>query len=85
MARIVVPRMLAAELFGGQELLEVPAKTLFAAVHALEALGPGFAERAGTTLAMAVDGVLAEDWSTPLRPDSEVLIVSRVAGGETRP
>ena len=84
MAR-VLPRALAAELFGGQEVVELEARTLFGAVHALEALGPGFADRAGTTLAMAVDGMLADDWSTPLRPDSEVLIVSRVAGGETRP
>jgi molybdopterin converting factor small subunit len=82
MARVILPRALAAELFGGRETVEVTGKTLFGVVHALEALGPGFEARAGHGLAMAVDGMLAEDWSTPVGPDSEVLVVMRVAGGE---
>lgn len=82
MARVVLPRPLAAELFGGHETIEVPGKTLFAVVRALEAQAPGFAHRATETLAIAVDGVLADDWSTPVRPDSEILVVTRVAGGQ---
>jgi len=82
MARVILPGAVANELFGGREEVEVPGRTLFAVVHALEVQGPGFEERAeGGGLAMAVDGVLAEDWSTPVGPDSEVLVVSRVAGG----
>lgn len=81
MARVVLPRGLAAELFGGREMLEVAAKTLFGVVHALEAEAPGFEARAEAGLAMAVDGMLSEDWSTAVGPDSEVLVVTRVAGG----
>lgn len=81
MARVILPGAVAAELFGGRETLEVAGATLFGVVHALEALAPGFETRAADGLAIAVDGTLAEDWSTPVRPDSEVLIVSRVAGG----
>jgi len=75
MAKVVLPRQLADELFGGRETVEVSARTLYAVVQALEALGPGFEARAGHALAMAVDGVLAEDWATPVGLDSEVLVV----------
>ena len=85
MARVVLPRQLAAQLFGGREVVEVSGTTLWAVVHALEALAPGFRARALATLAIAVDGMLAEDWSTPVRPDSEILVVARVAGGQARP
>lgn len=84
MAKVVLPRPLAADLFGGRDRLEVPGKTLFAVIHALEALGPGFEHAAEDRLAIAVDGVLADDWSIPVGPDSEVLVVSRVAGGQAR-
>lgn len=85
MARVVLPPTLAAELFGGRHELQVPGATLFAVIHALEAHGPGFEDRAGNSVAIAVDGVLADDWSTPVGPDSEVLVVPRVAGGEPKP
>jgi len=85
MARVVLPLPLARELFGGRETIEVPGNTVFAVVRALEAQASGFESRAGSTLAIAVDGMLADDWSTPVSPDSEILIVSRVAGGEARP
>lgn len=81
MARVVLLPPVGAELFGGREELEVPGATLFAVVHALNREGPGFADAAGTRLALAVNGVLAEDWSIPVAPDSEVLVVPRVAGG----
>ena len=84
MARVVLPRPLAEELFGGRETIEVPGKTLYGVVHALEALAPGFQVRAREDMAMAVDGMLAEDWATPVGPDSEILIVRRVAGGQAR-
>jgi len=81
-ARVSLPRELAAELFGGRERLEVPGATLFAVIRALDEAGPGFRARAPNRLAMAVDGVLADDWSTPVGPDSEILVVNRVAGGQ---
>ena len=41
MAKVILPRPLAAELFGGREVLEVAGKTLFAVIHGLEAQGSG--------------------------------------------
>ena len=84
MAKVLLPRQLAVELFGGREELDVAATTLFGLIHALEALGPGFEARAGHTVAIAVDGVMVDDWSTPVRADSEVHVVMRVAGGAGR-
>lgn len=81
MAKVILLPPVGADLFGGRGELEVEGKTLFALVHALDREGPGFAQAAETRLALAVDGVLAEDWSIPVRPDSEVLVVPKVAGG----
>ena len=82
MARVSLPRELAAELFGGQEEVDVSGTSLFAVVRELDAAGPGFAERANNhKLAIAVDGVLSDDWSTVVGPNSEILVVPRVAGG----
>lgn len=81
MATVLLPRELAAELFAGRQQVEAAGATLIAVIRALDAIGPGFAARAGHTLAMAVDGMLADDWTTPVRPDSEILVVNRVAGG----
>jgi len=81
MARVVPMPPFAAEYFGGREVLDVPAATIFDLVRALDAIGPGFAGRAETRVAFAVDGVLIADWSSPLTEESEVLLVPRIAGG----
>lgn len=70
-----------AEFFGGRDELEVSAGNVFELVRLLDAIGPGFAEIAGIRIALAVDGILASDWSMPLSDSSEVLVVPRIAGG----
>jgi len=69
------------EFFAGRDALDIPAGTVFALVRALDAIGPGFAAKAESRVAFAVDGLLVTDWSTPLTAQSEVLLVPRVAGG----
>lgn len=82
MARVILPRELAAEMFGGQEQVEVPGASLIAVIRALDDRGSGFFQMATAhKFAIAVDGVLSDDWSTPVRPESEILVVHRVAGG----
>jgi len=81
MARVILPGDLAAELFEGRGEIAVAGANLFAVIRGLDEAGPGFLDRAGSRLAFAVDGMLADDWSTPVRPDSEILVVNRVAGG----
>ena len=81
MARIVPLAPFDTEFFAGQETLDVPAGTIFELVRALDAIGPGFAQKAETRIAFAVDGALVTDWSSPLTAESEVLLVPRLAGG----
>jgi molybdopterin synthase sulfur carrier subunit len=69
------------EHFGGTDTLEVEAGNLFQLVDALDRIAPGFADEAGVKLMFAVDGELAEDWTRPLPPACEVLIVPRIGGG----
>jgi len=69
------------EYFGAGLDQEIAARNLFQLVDALDRMSPGFAEAAGTRVAFAVDGVLWHDWTVPLPPDCEVLLVLRVAGG----
>lgn len=71
----------AGEFLHGSEEIAVEAATIFALLAALDARAPGFAEAIHDRAAVAVDGVLATDWSTPLAPGSEVLVLPRVAGG----
>lgn len=81
MARVVVMPPFENEFFGGRDRLEVDAANLFAAVRELDKLGPGFAEVAQVRATLAVDGVVVPDWSTPLTPESEVILLPRVGGG----
>lgn len=71
----------AAEFFGGQTEWDVPASNIFELIRELDARAPGFAESADSRLTVAVDGVVANDWSTRLSNSAEVLLVPRIAGG----
>lgn len=82
MARVIVPADAAQTWFGGRETIDVPGSTVFAVVRALDRLAPGFGEVARRRYVLAVDGMLATDWSTPVGPDAEVLVVVKVAGGQ---
>lgn len=62
-------------------MLEVEAGNLFGLIEALDKLGPGFGEKADTRVAFAVNGTMQADWSAPLAPGAEVMIIPRVAGG----
>lgn len=80
MAKVILLPPYAGDFFGGRGEVEVAAGSLFALVRALDALSPGFAE-AAEGAALAVNGVIAGDWTTPLSEADEVMIVPKVAGG----
>lgn len=71
----------ADEFLGGTREFAIEAGTLFALVRALDRIGPGFAEEVEGRGAVAVDGAVVTDWSTPLGESADVLIIPRVAGG----
>ncbi len=81
MAQVILPLDAARTWFGGREAVSAGGDTVFAVVRALNAAAPGFADVARRRYVFAVDGVLASDWSTPVGPDAEVLVVAKVAGG----
>ncbi len=81
MARVILPADAARTWFGGREVIAAGGNTVFAVVRALDAVAPGFADVARRRYVFAVDGVLAGDWSTPVGPEAEVLVVVKVAGG----
>lgn len=82
MARVVLPADAGRTWFGGRETIAADGDTVFAVVRALDKAAPGFAEVARRRYVFAVDGVLASDWSTPVGPDADVLVVVKVAGGQ---
>jgi len=69
------------EFLGGRREFAVEAGSILALLRALDREGPGLAAEAEARAAVAVDGVVATDWTMPLSPGSEVLVIPRVAGG----
>lgn len=81
MPRVVVAPSFCTEYFGKLSEFDVEAGNLFQLVDALEARAPGFAQVAGIKVAFAIDGVVQGDWTVPLPPGCEVLLVPRIGGG----
>jgi molybdopterin synthase sulfur carrier subunit len=79
--RVVVMPPLDREFFGGRDRLELEAATLIGLVGKLDALAPGFAEKAEIRAAFAIDGVYTPDWTRSLAEASEVILLPRVSGG----
>lgn len=79
--RVVVMPPLDREFFGGRDRLDLEAGNLFGLVGELDRIAPGFADLADVRASMAIDGVVAPDWSASLADASEVIVLPRVAGG----
>ena len=79
--RVIVLEPFAGQFFAGQTEFDLAARNLFGLLHALDALGPGFADAAEAGAAIAVDGTMVADWSHALAAAQEVLIVPKIAGG----
>lgn len=71
------------EFFGGRDRLDLAAGTLFALVTRLDGEAPGFAAIAEARAAFAVDGVYTPDWTRSLADAAEVIVLPRVAGGQS--
>jgi len=65
---------LCAAFTGGQEEAVLEARSVLDLVRVLDARFPGLGE-------LLVDGEIVRDWTVALRPDSEVFLVPRIAGG----
>lgn len=81
MARIVVMPAVAALVPGLPTQTEVEAGNLHQLVARLDEAFPGCGAVLAGRAALAIDGAVTADWSRPVNPDSEVMIVPKIAGG----
>lgn len=66
----------------GQTEIELDATNVREALDALQARFPKLKPLLERGVSVAIDGVLFRDaWFAPIRPDSEVYILPRLAGG----
>ncbi|NOX40976.1 MAG: MoaD/ThiS family protein [Alphaproteobacteria bacterium] len=66
----------------GQAKVEVEAKNFKQVIDALGKDYPGLTEQLAQGVSLAIDGVIyKESWFTPVRPDSEVVLMPLMAGG----
>jgi molybdopterin converting factor small subunit len=72
---------LCAAFTGGQEEAVLEARSVLDLVRVLDARFPGLGELLESRASLAVDGEIVRDWTVALRPDSEVFLVPRIAGG----
>ncbi len=81
--------MVAVTLWGslraltdGQAEIEVEASNFKEVLTALEQRYPALAPQFERGVSMAIDGVIyKESWATPVRPDSEVVLMPLMVGG----
>ena len=81
MIHVVIPSGLR-KLTAGAEHVEVVARDVGAAVAALDARFPGFAEALGTRFAVAIDGeIVHEPWHEALPTGCELHFLPALSGG----
>ncbi len=69
-------------LTGGRAEVEVEGRTFKEVIDALVRAHPGLQEQVDQGVSLAIDGVIYRDsWFTPVRPDSEVVLLPYMQGG----
>jgi len=71
-----------ATAVGGETEVTVEASTLRELLDGLAADHPALRPQLERGISVAIDGVIYnDDWFTPIRPDSEVVLLARLKGG----
>ena len=82
MPTIIVTSSICDQFTGGLESFEVAADTVRGLIRELDARYPGMGDYIQRHTAIAIDGDIYQDaWLQKLRPDSEVYLIPRIAGG----
>lgn len=67
---------------GGQDVVEVPARTVGEVISGLVAAHPGLQDIVESGVSVAVDGkVIASALSEPVGPENEIWLMQRLKGG----
>jgi len=66
----------------GKAEVEVSASTFIEVLNALKADYPGLTAQIDRGVSMSIDGLIYKDsWFTPVKPDSEVVLMPLMVGG----
>ncbi|HCH23692.1 MAG TPA: molybdopterin synthase sulfur carrier subunit [Oceanospirillaceae bacterium] len=70
------------DLFAGEDSVELDVKNLRELLLKLPAAYPDCQEEIDEGVSVSIDGkIINDDWFTPIRPDSEVVVLPRIVGG----
>ncbi len=82
MPRIVLSGGSLLDFTGGQTELDVTADTFRRLIRELNERFPGLGTQVEEGMAIAIDGEIHQDsYSAALKPDSEIYIIPKIAGG----
>jgi molybdopterin converting factor small subunit len=82
MPRVILSGSAGRQFTGGQAEIQVEADTVRRLILELDRRFPGLGKQVEEGMAIAIDGEIFQDaYSAPLRPDSEIFLIPRIAGG----
>jgi len=82
MPRVRLTSSVCRQFTGGQTDLHVEADTVRRLILELDRRFPGLGRHIEESMAIAIDGAIHQDtYSAALRPDSEVCLIPKIAGG----
>ena len=82
MPRVLLTGSACRQLAGGQSELQVEADSVRRLILELDRRFPGLGKVVKEGITIAIDGVIYQDtYSAALRPDSEVCLIPKIAGG----
>ena len=82
MPKVVISSEVGRRFTGGLAELEVAADTFRRLVLELEQRYPGLGKQVEESMAVAIDGEIYQDaYAAQLRPDSEICLIPKIAGG----
>jgi sulfur-carrier protein len=81
-----VPRVnliasLSSQFTGGLDRIDVEADDVRQLLGELNQRFPGFGDHIDKHMAIIIDGAALRGWTAPLKPESEIYLVPRIAGG----
>jgi molybdopterin converting factor small subunit len=82
MARVILTGEAGRQFAGGTTEVQVEADTIRRLLIELDRRFPGLGKQIEEGMALAIDGEIYQDaYFVPLRPDSEIYLIPRIAGG----
>jgi molybdopterin synthase sulfur carrier subunit len=80
--RVILSGSACRRFTGGQAEIQVEADTVRRLILELDRRFPGLGQQIEEGMAIAIDGEIFQDaYAAPLRPESEVFLIPRIAGG----